>query len=144
MLHGERRKRHRERNREAENGEKLQFAIKNEKISPTSCQISSSNCLLISLPKIRRSKEDEASRTKRSHNPPITTCFWWVPILFLSKIFPNLEGRFDLLSIFKVTFWFLIKTQKLTRVPSDFLLTMPPTGSYSFSDFFFSTNLKLN
>ena len=43
-----------------------------------------------------------------------------VPILFLSKIFPNLEGRFDLLFIFKVTFWFLIKTHKLTRVPSDF------------------------
>ena len=43
-----------------------------------------------------------------------------VPILFLSKIFPNLEGRFDLLFIFKVTFWFLIKTQKLTKVPSDF------------------------
>ena len=43
-----------------------------------------------------------------------------VPILFLSKIFLNLEGRFDLLFIFKVTFWFLIKTQKLTRVPSDF------------------------
>ena len=65
------------------------------------------------------------------------TCFWWVPILSLSKFFPNLEGEFYLLSIFKVTFWFLIKTQKLTRVPFDFWLTMPLTGSYSFSDFFF-------
>ena len=61
----------RQRNREAENRErerdqKLQFAIKNEKMSLTSCQIYSSNCPLISFPGIRRSKEGEASRTKRS------------------------------------------------------------------------------
>ncbi|KAK7815718.1 hypothetical protein CFP56_001238 [Quercus suber] len=34
-------------------------------MSLTSCQISSSNCPLISFPGIRRSNEDEASRTKR-------------------------------------------------------------------------------
>ena len=78
MLHGERRKRDREkkeiekqrgrewRRRERSRDQKLQFAIKNEKMSLTSYQISSSNCPLISFPGIRRSKEDEASRTKRS------------------------------------------------------------------------------
>ena len=41
---------------------------------------------------------------RRGVYPTHYDMFLMVPILFLSKIFPNLEGRFDHLFIFKVTF----------------------------------------